>query len=493
MMNKETRTSCIVLAVLLGSAALSGQTAALEVHRQITGPFAAISDVTKSCLECHRPQAAAVLQSTHWTWVRQHNVNGGNTLSGKKNSLTGFAIDVASNPSRCMGCHVGSARPAVDIDAPAPEMVDCLVCHDTTGVYRQTGQGVPGDHTQGELEQMARNVGSPSPANCKKCHFADCGLPAVDPQSRAARPDNVTEMPDIHMDRAAAPFTCQDCHPQNSGHGLSGKIQSVDNHSSAEQGCAACHGDAPHAIDQLNHHVAAISCQTCHIPQYAQKDPMVLSWNWLMTGRTNRLYQNRPHGRPLVRDENGFTSATQLEPVYLWDDGEDMTYTRGQRIRPQELTYLRRPSERSPASKIAPFRVIYGTQLYDTKYRYLISPLLQPTGSSLFPGSNWDTVARQGMQALVLPYSGQYAFAPTAALRRINHGVVAGDKALGCLDCHGSTSRMDWKELGYDQDPWSGIAPVNKENEDLGRDSDQVPATPLQPVKESVIPPGFSF
>ncbi len=494
-MNMSKRADNVLVYILTISflviAMLSSGASALEVHKNIQGPFTSSADVTAACLECHHQQAVEVLQSTHWTWVRQRSVNGKNTLYGKKDSLTGFAIDVSSNPSRCMGCHVSNTRPNVDLKKPSPEMVDCLVCHDTTGTYRQPSTATPDNQSQNNLELVTRNVGRPTPSNCLTCHFADCGLTATD-QTRQNSQGNLLASQDVHMERTTTSFTCQHCHIRHSGHSFSREMSPM-NSSSSEEGCASCHTPAPHSIDELNQHMTTITCQTCHIPQYAQKSPVIISWNWIMTGKANRVYQDNSNRRTLAQDENGFTSATLLEPVYLWDDGSDRVYTRGQRIKPQELTYLQRPSKRSPDSKITPFRVIYGTQMYDTKYRYLISPLMQPTGSTFFPGSDWEAVARQGMQAIVLPFSGQYAFAPTAILRRVNHGVVPTTGALGCIDCHGSKSRMPWEKLGYDQDPWSGNIQVNRKSEGLGTEMNPEPQAKLQPVRELVIQPVSSF
>ena len=492
-MNKRSYNGLfwIVLVSVLISAGLVNPAFALEVHRNIQGPFTSGAEVTAACLKCHNQQAVEVMQSTHWTWLRQQTVNNKNTLSGKKDSLTAFAIDVSSNPSRCMGCHVSNTGPGIDLNASGPEMVDCLVCHDTTKTYRRSEPGGPADSNRENLELMARNVGRPTPANCTICHFADCGLPATD-QSGVATPENLSPFRDIHLDRPATAFTCQDCHTRSSGHLLAGKIGPM-NDTSSEGGCASCHTVAPHGIEQLNRHASTIACQTCHIPQYADKKPVIISWNWVMTGKTNRVYRYSSRNRTLAQDENGFTSATKIEPVYLWDDGGDQTYTRGQRINPRELTYLQRPSARTPKSKIMVFRVIYATQLYDTKYRYLISPLLQPAGSTLFPGADWDTVAGQGMESIVLPYSGEHAFAPTAALRRINHGVAPKAEALDCLDCHGSAGRMPWRELGYDHNPWTGSAEIEKEGVTTEPETAPEPAAGLQPVKELVIPPGLRF
>lgn len=492
-MNKTSGNGLLSMASIsfMLSILLSYQAYALEIHEKITGPFTSSGDVTAACLKCHHQQAVEVLQSTHWTWVRQRAVNGKNTLYGKKDSLTGFAIDVSSNPSRCMGCHISNTRPDVDFNAPSPEMVDCLVCHDTTGAYQQFALGAPQENNSNVLELMARNVGKSTPANCTTCHFADCGLPAITNPSETTAV-NIPPVQDIHMDRAAISFSCQNCHALNSGHSFSRKMRQM-NSSSSEEGCASCHTTAPHATDQLNQHTTAIACQTCHIPQYAQKKTSILSWNWIMTGKATRIYQNNLDNRLLTQDENGFNSATQLEPVYLWDDGGDLVYTRGQRINPQELTYLQRPSERSPKSKITPFRVIYGTQLYDQKYRYLISPLMQPSGLTFFDSSDWDNIARQGMQAIVLPFSGQFAFTPTVTFRRINHGVVSASKALDCLECHGLRSRLPWEKLGYNQDPWSGTAKVTIKDEKPGAEPDQLPTVKFEPVKESVILPGSSL
>jgi len=48
----------------------------------------------------------------------------------------------------------------------------------------------------------------------------------------------------------------------------------------------------------------------------------------------------------------------------------------------------------------------------------------------------------------------QYGFIETVMYWRLNHGVVPGDKALGCLDCHGKHGRLPWEKLGYTGDPW---------------------------------------
>ena len=430
--------SCLLLSLFLPAVA-SG----LQVHQQIQGPFASAGEVTAKCLECHRQQGEEVLQSSHWTWVRQRTVNGKSVAAGKKDSLAGFAIDVATNGPRCLRCHISTDPQNTSFATPAAEMVDCLACHDATGLYRHAPAGGQGQAP--DLAAIARSVGRPVPRNCTGCHFADCGLVPAGPGTKEAHGSR--QPADVHLRDAG--FTCQSCH-QVSGHAISRQI-------SGGNGCTTCHS-APHTLAILNQHSHTIACQSCHIPAHAHDAPALIAWNWLLTGKTNAIF--RAGAGLQLHDQNGIWAAADIEPVYLWDDGSDQLYTRGQKIQPQELTILQQPGAKSDASRLAPFRVLYGAQLYDSKYRYLISPLLQSEGERLFPDSGWDTIARKGMEALVLPYSGQYGFTATATYRRLNHGVAPATQALDCLDCHGNTGRIRWQQLGLASDPLTTSPPV---------------------------------
>lgn len=436
------------LAGLLGCLALPGLASALQIHQQIQDQFASAHDVTVKCLECHRQQAEEVLHSAHWTWVRQRTLNGKEVSAGKKDSLAGFAIDVAANSARCLQCHISTSPQKESFTTPAADMVDCLACHDTTGLYKHGVAPVQGQPP--DLTAMARNVGRPTPRNCTGCHFADCGLSPSTPQGAKVQID--ADLADVHLRATGPAFTCQTCHLRDSSHTIARQISSNAGPDEGGDGCAACH-PAPHALELLNQHSQTIACQACHIPAYGTDGPVLIAWNWLMTGKTNTVFRAGTGAGQQLHDQNGFWSARDIEPVYLWDDGADQVYTRGQKIQPLELTVLQRPTEKNANSKLAPFRVLYGTQLYDSRYRYLISPLLQPEGNLLFPGCDWETIARKGMEAMVLPFSGQYGFTATATYRRINHGVAPAAEALDCLDCHGAAGRIRWDMLGFARDP----------------------------------------
>ncbi len=464
---------------------------ALEEHKNIKGLFNSTRDVTIKCLECHRDEAEDVLQSTHWTWKRSRTVNGKTISFGKKDSLAGFALDITTNPARCLKCHISNTPQSPDFDQAEAAMIDCLVCHDTTGIYERNKDNKILE--QDDFEGIARNVGKPAPGNCMTCHFADCGLTMKSDSPVSENAQHSSFLGDIHMSGKTGSLTCQSCHINSSGHSFPRTMANHSLKASAGKGCASCHTETPHILDQLNKHSAVISCQTCHIPEYARKKPAIISWNWILTGKVDSIFQRTSGGAIRTLDNNGFSSATMIQPVYLWDDGSDQIYTRGQRIRPQELTFLQRPSDRSPSSRISPFRVLYGTQLYDTKYRYLISPLLTSQGKNLFADADWDTTAREGMKALVVPYSGQYGVAPTALYRRINHGVVPVHAALGCVDCHGRSGRINWDTLNYDQDPWTGRQPAVKNGEPLKENENLPVQERFPPVQETEIPSGTIF
>lgn len=433
------------VAGLLCCLALPGMARALQVHEQIQGQFASAQEVTVKCLECHRQQAEEVLHSTHWTWVRPQTINGNSVNAGKKESLAGFAIDVAANGARCLRCHISTSPQKESFERPAADMVDCLACHDTTGQYRH--DAAPAQGQEPDLTAMARNVGRPTPRNCTGCHFADCGL--APSTLRGEKTQGSADLADVHLRAAGPAFTCQTCHLRGDSHTITRQLSG----NNGSESCASCHTATPHALELLNRHSVTVACQTCHIPAYAKDEPALIAWNWLMTGKTNTIFRAGTGAGLQLHDQNGFWSASDIEPVYLWDDGADQIYTRGQKIQPQELTVLQQPGEKSASSRLAPFRVLYGTQLYDSKYRYLISPLLEAEGEVLFPGSDWEAIARKGMEAMVLPFSGKYGFTTTATYRRINHGVAPAADALDCLDCHGATGRIRWDMLGFERDP----------------------------------------
>ncbi|MBM9537449.1 hypothetical protein [Desulfobulbus alkaliphilus] len=419
---------------------------ALGNHQSLTGPFADARAVTKQCLSCHAGQGEDILQSSHWTWERSRIIGAEQRTFAKKTGLTFFAVSVTANPSRCMTCHISTNLLSGRHDPSAAADIDCLVCHDTTGTYRRE-LGAPVDSV--DLARIAAKVGPPRPTNCLTCHGRECGLTGLQGHGGFDT--------DVHLHHSGAALSCQQCHPGQGRHVLQRQL-TLDEADPKKTGCIACHSSTPHAREQLNRHATTIACQTCHIPVHGRTTPALIHWNWLMgSGTTVDQYTQQP--TPFQTAE-GLTMASNLLPTYLWDNGGDQIYERGGRIQPETLTSLLSPSPRDQAARIHPFAVLFGTQLYDARYRYLISPALTRAVPTFFSDAGWDQIAAEGMNNLRLPFSGSLGFTTTASFRRLNHGVAPTAQALGCMDCHGKSGRLPWDALGYTNDPWiEGLAP----------------------------------
>jgi len=414
-------------------------------HQLISGPFSTVRDVIAKCVECHASEAEEILQDIHWKWQRPININGDKQAFGKRTELSFFGISAPQNIQICMRCHISHNWTNMVFEQNNPTDIDCLVCHDTTGSYKRNANTIK---PQDNLEEIARNVGKPTINNCLECHFSRCGILESDAQIKIT--DRLFQT-DIHMTQASNLFSCQVCHNPNGKHSFSiANDHTIRN----DTICSRCHTSTPHMQTQLNDHCLTISCLTCHIPQYGVNRPDILIWNWTLAGRNDSVYYQTEKGDKTLLNDNGFLLAMDILPSYQWDNGTYEIYTRGDRVVPLEITPLKRPSEKTVDSILTPFRGYYSTQLYDTKYRYLISPLLGDNLKRIFEQQDWDILARKGMEEIRLPYSGSYGFTSTVSFRRLTHGTAKASEALDCLDCHGKTGRLDWSSLGYKNDPW---------------------------------------
>ncbi len=71
---------------------------------------------------------------------------------------------------------------------------------------------------------------------------------------------------------------------------------------------------------------------------------------------------------------------------------------------------------------------------------------------ALWSDYNWEKALTLGSKESGLPYSGKYDFINTIYYIAAKHEVAPKAKALTCNDCH-FNQRMDWKALGYPDDP----------------------------------------
>ncbi len=413
-----------------------------------TEPFADGPSVTKACLACHAEQGKDVLQSEHWRWKGEAvHVPGhkGTHEIGKFNLINNFCISVQSNWPKCTSCHAGYGWKDKDFDFGDPTHIDCLICHDQSGGYTKGYAGNPSPGA--DLLAAAKSVGRPSRTNCGMCHFNGGGGDAVKHGDLDQTMYFPTKDIDVHMGNEN--FQCVDCH-RTEHHRIRGRSISVSVDDEDGIACTDCHDAAPHQNERLDAHTRAVACQTCHIPEFAVREPTKVYWDWSQAGQDLPITDHHVY----MKIKGRFRYAHRVVPEYYWFDGTADRYLKGDMIDPDEVVDINRPrgDVSDPKAKIWPFKVHRGKQIYDTENRILLIPKTVGKGG-YWTDFDWDKALRLAEPITGLPYSGHYGWAKTAMYWPLSHMVAPKDRALQCVDCHGEGGRMDWKALGYEGDP----------------------------------------
>mgnify|MGYP000947722461 CR=1 FL=1 len=432
---------------------LSSEEAATDHKDRISGPFATPQDVTKACLECHQDEADNFMKTRHWNWLGEEiDVPGrGKMKFGKRVSINNFCIAIPSNEPRCTSCHPGYGWRDSTFDFTNADNIDCLICHDNSGKYKKvpTEAGMP-DPTV-DLLLAAQSVGKPKKQNCGNCHFEGGGGTAVkhgdlDPSVLTANKEL-----DVHM--GGMKFECIDCH-KSEKHQIKGASHGSMISNSNHIACTNCHsGGKLHKNQILNKHTASIACETCHIPEFARGMATKTYWDCSTAGQ--REDETGADGLEKYIKMNGDCIwEKDVIPTYSWYNGGADYYLPGDKIEPAKTVKLNslRGDITDRNAKISPFKVMRGKQIYDTKFSYLIIPKLFGEGG-YWKTYDWNNASKLGMEAAKLPYSGEYGFIETEMYWPINHTVAEKSKAVKCNECHNAGKRMDWKALGYENDP----------------------------------------
>lgn len=424
----------------------------------LQGPYENGSDVTRACLQCHEDSAQEVTQTVHWTWEsKPYDIEGRDepVTIGKKNSLNNFCIGIRSNWPGCTTCHAGYGWEDENFDFSNQENVDCLVCHDTTGLYIKGHAGQPVEGV--DLLAVAQSVGYPTRENCGGCHFRGGGGNGVKHGDLDEHLYNPSENVDVHM--GGYDFECTDCH-RTENHVISGKAISVSLDKENQIYCTDCHTENLHEDERINAHAESVACQTCHIPTGAVKDPTKMYWDWSTAGQD---IEEDPH--LYLKIKGSFVYESDFTPEYYWYSGIDDRYLIGDVIDPSQPTNLTpiNGDISDPQARIFPFKVHRAKQPYDTTNNYLLQPKTFGEGG-FWTEFDWDQALRLGSETIGLDYSGQYDFAETEMFWPITHMVTTAENALQCNDCHGPSGRLDWQALGYYGDPieWGGRFKLNK-------------------------------
>jgi octaheme c-type cytochrome (tetrathionate reductase family) len=407
-------------------------------------------DITKACLSCHEVQGREMLNTAHWNWQGSSPYTVGHEgrvdLGKRYQAINNSCIALSGNWPRCTSCHAGYGWRDEGFDFHDMGTIDCLVCHDTTGVYHKSASGAGFPESGIDLLKVAQGVGRPSRATCgMNCHFSGGTFDPISHGSMNAELLVPTRNLDVHMGVDGMDFRCVECHKTRS-HKISGRgvsVPVVEGYLS----CQTCHTDKPHIgsgllTRHLNIHTDHLACQTCHIPVYAKGKAAITNWDWSTAGKEKINLEAREGMNTHVKELGTLAFRETAEPTFLWYDGTVRRYLAGDRITDAGVTELNKPegNRQDPDSRIYPFKVIVGKQISDAVYKSLITPKLW---QGFWQHWDWHKAATEGMRAAGLAYSGTYEFVETVAYQGLNHEVLPKERALSCAQCHAALAKED--------------------------------------------------
>ena len=455
--------------IIMGDSALAESTSKTSTadHRkfeQLKTKFKTGQEVTKACLECHTNAAKQIHQTKHWRWEYKNPDTG--QMLGKRHVVNNFCISAAANMESCTKCHIGYGWEDNSFDYASEESVDCLVCHDTTGLYSREALRKPGKRRP-KLEKFAQNVGPTSRKTCGTCHFAGGGAKAVkhgDIDPTLEHPDYFV---DVHMDMDGLNFQCATCH-QSDQHEIQGSRYSPEAADEGEIGvfgrqgsernsCRNCHGSSPHlSKEKLNTHTDKIACQTCHIPQFSRGDyGSKMWWDWSSAGQLGadgkQFSKQDKDGFEIYATKKGdFKWEKHTDPEYRWFNGTVLYTTLEDQIDPSGIVPINRflGEAGEPGSRIWPVKIMRGKQPYDVELKKLVAPLTT-TKKGYWKTLNWSQGIELGMKTVDRPYSGKYGFVETEMAWPITHMVAPAGEALQCAECHTNDGVLDNVEGVY--------------------------------------------
>lgn len=471
--------------------AKSKSTADHSKFKELQGPFASGSEVTKACLSCHTEAGKQVMGTRHWTW-EYTNPDTGQKL-GKKTMLNSFCIGDRSNEPFCQSCHIGYGWKDDKFDFHDESKVDCLACHNSGGYKKPNGLAgevatqrmerpdMPAGSGQFidpiDLSAVAQHVGKTRIANCGTCHYNGGGGDGVKHGDLDSSLNKATKELDVHMAAKAdggAGFTCATCH-QSDGHQIAGSRISMtasDPHGPMLRGdtvhagrnaatCQSCHGDKPHkqpslSVQLLNNHTSKLACQSCHIPEFARGGVATkMAWDWSTAGKKNaegKPYEIKDeHGHVIYTSKKGdFKLEENVVPEYVWFNGKVNFTTQDMKIDPTQVlkinSFMGSPDD--PTARIWPVKRFQGKQPYDKVHMQLLVPhTAVPDDTAFWFNFDWPKALAAGATATGKPYSGQHDFVKTEMLWPITHMVAPSKNAVACASCHTSADKSRLGDL----------------------------------------------
>jgi octaheme c-type cytochrome (tetrathionate reductase family) len=448
----------------------------------------------KTCKGCHgselKPHADNVMASLHWSWEKTDSHTGKEV--GKYNVINNYCVAVPSNEPRCTSCHIGIGWADNTFDKANQDNIDCLVCHDQSGLYNKTptGAGAPNPALTTQDYQaifqsiLPVGVGRES---CGTCHFYGGGGEGVKHGSMDSSLAAPNRELDVHMG-GNFNMDCTVCHGLSSAGSANEHDFVGSRYSKATTDnmlCQSCHSAPVHG-GLMDTHAERVACQTCHIPEYARGGkPTKMFWDWTTAGDKNEDGSDK-----IINDENGyviyhskkgtFEWDENVIPEYVWFNGNvthvtlDDTFSPGQVVKINEL----QGGIEDANAFIFPVKRFTGIQPYDAGAGTLAIPNLFPypketDNDAFWKAYDWEAALTSGMAAVGREFVGPVGYIATEMTWIQNHMVAPKEQALQCVDCHTYGSRLNFAALGYD--------PVKAEELQLMMQSDFWAGYPVRP------------
>ena len=421
--------------------------------------FTSGEEITQACVSCHSEASTQFHKTIHWTWLASGDKK--DIRYGKAGySVNNFCISGnAMEDKGCLSCHTSWNQKGVEGE------VNCLKCHNDSGFnFTEAFEDIKGfaqdtdpatkemvKDIQQEVGQAVTKVTLPTRKNCGECHFKGGGGDGVKHGDLDTSLTNPNRMLDVHMGTDGKNFSCTRCHT-TLDHNIAGRIYTnpavekrkslIEDDLAPKITCVSCHSSEPHKNDsKMNDHTDVVSCQACHIPEFARINPTKMWWDWSKAGKLKdgKPYDiEGPYGKDIYKSIKGeFKWEKNVIPEYFWSNGSQTSTTIDDVIDPAQVVKVSHPvGDRSdPEARISPFKIHRGKQPYDKINKKLLAPLLSGKNGYWTTFDMNDAIER-GNKTLGIPYSGEFDYVETTYAFPINHMVAPKENALNCTQCH---------------------------------------------------------
>lgn len=424
---------------------------------------------TKTCLECHEKEASNFLHSQHYQWLGDapNIVNAKGRKLGKMNTVNDFCTNPKANwigivrnsrgeviTKGCSACHAGLGKlPTEQVSQEQLENIDCLMCH-ASGYRRDLYPNGKGGfewkpilwQNQAGLDSVAKRISLPTRLMCLRCHSSSGGGPNYKRGDLEYKLNDPDRDYDVHMASEGKNMQCITCHA-GQDHRVRGRGTDLSGTDSPGSPLSCdtreCHGTAPHKATVLNTHTARVNCTVCHIPEFARDEPTDMYRDW-----SHVIYNAEAD-----KYSADIKLVKNVQPVYTWFDGNTREQLLGESVQrlPDGTVGMMVPqgSRKDPKARIYAFK-LHRAKLPMLEDRNWIIPIVV---EDVFPSGKIDDAVKLAAKDTYGVDNAKYTWVETSRYMGIFHGVEPKEKALGCLDCHAPGGRMDWKALGYKEDP----------------------------------------